>query len=347
MHCTTLRSKAALLLAATMAACSTSRAADVVLRQRAVAHGPVLRLGDIADVHAASPRELQTLITTPLGPAPRTRQFMRTAEVRDILYGRGVDLRNVRFSGAALVEIGGPGQSAAPASLKLTKDDREQIETAVQAALEQHLHEQSGHSLWSIALGPGSFDAKKLFGAAKPLTVAGGKAPWTGRQQFRIFRPGDRQGTVVTARVRRGELIAFVKRALEPGQLIGSGDVELRPHLGSVPAAAIRSVQSALGTEARSALRVDSILTTNQVRKPLLVSRGETVSVYARTGGVTVRTFAVAKQNGAQGDLVQVETSDGRNRYAAQVRGRRELEVFAAGNSVDDFAVNSPRTAIK
>ena len=51
----------------------------------------------------------------------------------------------------------------------------------------------------------------------------------------------------------------------------------------------------------------------NQVRSPLLVRRGERVSVRARAAGVAVRTYAMAQQDGSLGDLVQVQASKARN----------------------------------
>ena len=80
------------------------------------------------------------------------------------------------------------------------------------------------------------------------------------------------------------------------------------------------------------------MLLTSQVRAPLLVRRGERVSVRARAAGIVVRTYATAQQDGSLGDLVQVQALEGKERYAARVSGVRELEVFAAGASAGEVA---------
>jgi flagella basal body P-ring formation protein FlgA len=80
------------------------------------------------------------------------------------------------------------------------------------------------------------------------------------------------------------------------------------------------------------------LLYINQVRSPLLVRKGERVTVRARAGSVVARTYGTVQQDGSLGELVQVQALEGRERYAARVSGFRELEVFAAGASANDLA---------
>jgi flagella basal body P-ring formation protein FlgA len=77
------------------------------------------------------------------------------------------------------------------------------------------------------------------------------------------------------------------------------------------------------------------------------VKRGETVKVVARTAGITVSTFAVVQQDGSLGDLVQVQTLDKKDRFAARVSGWKELEVSATGATTGDFATLNRSTALK
>ncbi|MCA9261977.1 MAG: flagella basal body P-ring formation protein FlgA, partial [Planctomycetales bacterium] len=83
-----------------------------------------------------------------------------------------------------------------------------------------------------------------------------------------------------------------------------------------------------------------AVVLTNQLRSPIVVRRGETVTVTARAAGIVVKTLAVARQDGGVGDLVQADTLDGdrRERLTARVTGRQRLEVFAAGVTSEDFA---------
>ena len=127
-------------------------------------------------------------------------------------------------------------------------------------------------------------------------------------------------------------------RKLSKGDLIRAEDLELRVQERRPSSTALGSIKEAVGMEARHNLSQGSTLLKSQIRKPLLVMRGETVAVFARTGGITVKTFAISRQEGAQGDLIQVESQDKKERYAAYVTGRRQLEVFASGKTIKELA---------
>ena len=79
--------------------------ANVSLRARSNHQGTMVRLGDIADISAASTTEINDLSTTVLlpAPAPGTHHFLRRSEIRDLLVARGVDLGAVRRPVAAKV----------------------------------------------------------------------------------------------------------------------------------------------------------------------------------------------------------------------------------------------------
>ena len=98
------------------------------------------------------------------------------------------------------------------------------------------------------------------------------------------------------------------------------------------------SVSQAVGMEATRSIRSNQTLLRAHFTAPQQVARGETVTVFARTQGISVRTFAVARQDGALGDLIQVETVDKKDRFVARVSGRRELEVLAAGATASEYA---------
>ncbi len=168
--------------------------------------------------------------------------------------------------------------------------------------------------------------------------VSGGKAPWTGRQRFSISAGPEMLAVLAYARIERLEMAAFLTRSIERGELVRRADVELRPHAGALPRLAVVSLEEVVGKEAVQGIRADSLLLANQVRSPYLVRRGERVSVTARTGGITVRTYALVQQDGGLGDLVAVQTIETKERYSARVSGLRELEVFAAGASAGDVA---------
>ncbi len=88
-------------------------AAEIVLRSVCQPAGPVVRLGDLAQVHGADAAQCQALSNVELFPAPLAgqRRVVRVREVCDRLLLAGVPLVPHRFSGASEVIVSGPGDT--------------------------------------------------------------------------------------------------------------------------------------------------------------------------------------------------------------------------------------------
>ncbi len=322
-------------------ASSTTWAASVVLREHAEHFGSVVRLGDIADVSSATTAEVDDLATTPLlaAPAAGTNLFLRLSQIRDLLTSRGVDLNDVSFSGAAVVEIGEATQPVVEAKKTLVEElPLDEVESIVLHAIEQYLDQQAGRTGWRIEFELDETILSKIAQLGRQFQVRGGRRPWSGTQRFKLSTADSARPIFVTAQVVQVGPAVFVLRKIERGDLIRATDVEVRQHEGRLPATALTSLGQVIGKESLRAIPLSTIIQKNFVREPLMVERGETVTVFARTGGVSVRTFATAKQDGAQGELIQVETLDKKERFSARISARRELEVFATGARARDFA---------
>ena len=96
---------------------ASARAVDVQLKPKCnVEHGVVL-LGDIADVYspnAADAKRLSEMDLLP-APAPNTKRVLRLREIEDLLVVRGVNLKDLRFSGASSVAVANVPPQTAPA----------------------------------------------------------------------------------------------------------------------------------------------------------------------------------------------------------------------------------------
>jgi flagella basal body P-ring formation protein FlgA len=317
-------------------------AAEVVLREQATLEGSIVRLGDIADVSADDPGLVEELAAVPLLPAPAagTPLFLGAAQVRDLLAASNVDVNALEFHGADSVAIRlgtTPSPADAPQGEPI-RPDREAVAGRVAVAIVRYLHETTGHELWTVQVDAEPAVAELYWQAGPQLTVSGGKEPFTGRQSFQLSDATGARVVRAYAKVQRLEMVVMATRAISAGDFVRATDVTLQPYAGIVSAQVVRSVESVVGKESVQNIRPGAMLVATQVRAPLLVRRGERVSVHARAAGIVVRTFAVAQQNGALGDLVQVQSLEGNDRYAARVAGVRALEVFAAGSSADEIA---------
>ena len=327
-----------------LTSCTSALAASVLLREQATHQGSIVYLGDIADISAESTSEMDNLVTTPLmaAPAPATEEFLSQNEVRELLVSRGIEVDSLTLGGSAVVKIGKVREKAiSTENSRITPVSTREIEAAVIAAIQQHLLEETGHALWSVEATLDAQDCRKLNSSVDNLTAWGGKNPWTGYQRFEIRSESSEQSVYVATRVEQLHRVVVAVRRVEAGDYLGAADVEVQERTGSLPQNVAVNLDQVIGKEALRHIEAETLVQTNQVRAPLQVQRGETVKVFARTGGISVSTYAVVKQDGSMGELVQVETLDSKERFAARVSGWKQLEVLPTGATAADVAASS------
>ena len=334
-----------LVLSTLMLIGSLAEGADLVLREHATQHGPIIRLGDIADIAASSNTELDALARIPLVPAPAkgTRQFLSAVQVRDLLVARGVQLDFLTFSGAKTVEVGAeafvesPNQPAPTAPLTV-----EGAELRVKQAIEQHLQTTSGATRWRVELSLSKHQAQKAAALGADLVASHQQPLRPGRRRFTLSSPSKNHELVITADITQVQSVVVVVNPIDRGQLIRGTDVEIRDREGNLPKMSLTDLDQVIGQVAERTLHPDSIIQKSFVRAPWLVQRGETVNVYVRTGGIAVRTRAIARENGALGELVAVERLEDKQRLDVSVSGPGEVTLYATGGSTADYASLSP-----
>jgi flagella basal body P-ring formation protein FlgA len=175
----------------------------------------------------------------------------------------------------------------------------------------------------------------QLNSATSQPVCQGGTAPWTGRQKFVVSfsTPAGTASVPVYAEVvAKAVPVVVAIRPVARGEVITASHLELRSADNVPPAtqsrAAIQMLEQVVGLEARQPIQEGEMIFTDQVAEPQLVKRGELVTVVAAGGGIKVKTTARARQDGARGKIVQVETLDSRERFDARVTGPRETAVF-------------------
>lgn len=340
-----------LIILLALLAAAPALATEVILRNRVEARGSVVLLGDVAEIKTDDETLRSQLAATPLIPTPAagTQQYLRLAEIRDLVASRGVDVRDMQFGGTVVVAVAPEpvaGTGTTPERRQPVRPvmrTEQEIQLAAErfnVAVKQYVQQQTGHELWNVKVEGDSklVDFTERLGDS--IRLSGGEAPWTGRQRLTLLGPANEPLALVYARVERLEMAVFAVQPIKRGDLIRRSDVELRPHLGALPSQSALSLDAVVGHEAVQSIRPDSIVQTNQLRSPVIVRRNERVSVRARAAGVSVQTYAMAQQDGGMGDLVMVQSLASKERYAARVIGVRELEIFTAGASAAEIAAS-------
>ena len=314
-----------------------ARTAEVLLRPIATPGGTVVRLGDIADLRGGPVPELQALADRPLMPAPPpgTKRFLSVREIRDVLVAGGMDLAEHRFTGAAQVAISGHTPEALRRRVgSLSPLALRRVEADLGESIRRYLSKMAqADEPWLIELALDDDQRRQLAEAPVPWLIEGGGSPWVGHQTLTIVY----QTTVGTGRmaveadVSLPEPVAVLTRPLQRGDFLSRADVALVRPTGDVAQRtddAFHALEDIVGKIARRPLREGLVLAPSMIEAPTLVRRGQLVSVVAIAHGIRIKMEARARQSGAAGDLVQVETLDTREPFAAQVSGDGEVQVI-------------------
>lgn len=352
------------LIVAVLAVATVAQAATTIaLRETVEMSTNVVRLGDVANIASSDPAEIRRLSTLPLMPAPANggRRFLRQREIADLLAAHGVDLRSVAIDGADQVAVQG-GPAAAPAqSTTITPTSTTRLNRRA-ALLEGHVTAAQPAQLDSQAIARLNDDVRSLIArhlktkfreashyeihcdvpqrhimllhsATSPPVCEGGTAPWTGQQRFELSfntPSGPAKFHVYAEIVPPAKPVAVTTRAMARGDVITAADIELQD-VGRVPTSDRRlpfdSIETLIGMEVRQAIPSGSIVMSDAVQSPILVKRGELITVSSQSGGIRVRTTAKALQDRSRGELVQVESLETKQKFDARVIGIREAAV--------------------
>lgn len=310
-----------------------------------------MTLGEIADIQSDDPQQNRQLaeLELVLAPAKGTKRFLRSREVQDLLMARGVNLAVHHFSGAREIQIGVDVEDKVPtAPIAVPTDQEARLSTAVKTAIAQYL-DSSGDpgQRWYIEVDLSEV-LPQLATASHILEITGGQRPWTGRQQFALLLSTE-QGEVrvpVAAEISILQPRVVAIRELRRGAIIRESDVELRhepaTYIAQRAADGFKSVDQVVGQEVRRPIRVGQSVDRGDVQRPVLVHRGDEVTVFARTGGIQVSTRAVARDDGSHGELVEVETLIDRTKIYARVSGPQTVDIFARSASTASPEVVRP-----
>jgi len=332
---------AAMLVSSDFPPCAP--AAEIRLRAQCQVSGPVVTLGDVAEILAADPRQAEHLAAIELfaAPAPGTQRYVRLREIQDLLLLKGISLAEHSFSGASQTVVGAAAVRTQAESFSPQAARRAQ--QRLREAIAQYLSRRvAGASFWNIEPQLDASQVRALASSTQSISVSGGTPPWHGRQTFQITVQGaaPAAGFAVEAVVTPPPQIVVTTRSLPRGAIVAPEDVELQAvNCREGTGEYCTSAEEVVGRQTTRALAAGVPFPHDAVRQPLLVRRGDVVTVHARSPGVHVRITARAREDGSLGDLVSVESLHDRKTFLARVCDSRELEVFASAVRAQDAPV--------
>ncbi len=314
-------------------------AAEFKLRADCKVTAAVVRLSDLAEVTGADSQQCQQLGKIELFPSPpaNTKRFVRAREVQDLLTSRGVNMASHKFSGAVLTVVNAKPETfdvrtASASQPVISESLQKKVNRRVSDAIVRSLRSTTGHEEpWQVAVSVPE-EQVKLVSDAREIKITGGQKPWIGQQSFRLTMDS-RSGPLampIEANITLPEAILVTTHPMARGAIIRADDVELRSVLNQQAGAEpMFSAADAVGKELVKSLIGGQALDTGSIRAPNLVKKGDVVTVYARSAGLTVKTQGKSRDDGSSGDLVSIESLTDKSVFYARVSGRQEAEVFA------------------
>jgi len=315
---------------------AAASAAEIQVRSRCVPRGPIVTLGDVADISATNVQEGEKLASRELFPAPAAGQqrIVRLRELQDLISERGISLAGHRLSGSSQVVIAVPAEQERTADRHpLSPSAVKRAERTVIEAITEYLQQQaSSGGEWRVAVKLSSAQAKAVPADKRKLVVRGGEPPWTGTQRFELSVDDGPQplSFSVAAEISQPLPVVVTTKALGRGDVIRPTDVRLQPQpAGADKSEPLRTMEDVVGALAVQEIPAGTVLQRSLLCAPLLVRRGEMVTVYSRAAGIRIRLTARAREDGSLGDLISVESLADRKTYSARVCGIQETEVYA------------------
>lgn len=324
---------------------------ELQLRKQVQLSSSIVLLGDVADIYTSNTELQRRLATVELFPAPvgSSVRYLGLRELQDLLIRNRVNLSELTFSGASQVAI---SQAAAAPQPKVTATPelpdfkkRRANDLAVEA-IRKHLILATGKSLpYEIKLELNEAQLRSLGSVGTEATARGGEAPFVGHGRYLLtIKTADGESELpVDADVSLPPAVVVATRPILKGTALRATDLDLQPVTGALRSDDVfYSLDEVLDQEAIQSIAAGQPVVARMLRKPVLVRRGDPVTVFSRSAGVVVKTTARARDDGSHGDVVSVESLTDRSTYYARVCGVQQVEVFARATVAESPAPNAP-----
>lgn len=318
-----------------------SMAADIQLKPQARVDRPRVVLADIAEIYAETSEEEQRLGAVELFAAPAgSRQTVSHQQVSAALKAHGINVAEHRFRGASQVRLESAAGKAATPAVRYTPTQVRQANDKVSAAIKQHLRDKvSSGEHWIVEPQLSEQHLEALAGARSVRVVSAGEEPretadWLGLQRFELEVASARgiQTVLAPTVVKLPPQVVVVTEGLARGTIIRAQHLKLQQALSGKAVSGVRSfgrIEDAVGYEVMRPISAGEVLDETLLRLPLLVKKGDRVTVTVHCEGIHLRQEGTAQQDGAKGELISIESATNKKKsYSARVSGPGAVEIF-------------------
>ena len=142
----------------------------------------------------------------------------------------------------------------------------------------------------------------------------------TGKRPWRLYLP---------VRIESSRPVVVAARSLTRDTILAPADVRLAKLGPGVSGyGTVADPAQVIGQRLRRSLEAGAPVSASLLDAPLIVRRGQQVTLEALAGGIAVRVAGVARSDGALGQLIEVENGSSGKTVQAVVRSERTVEVL-------------------
>lgn len=141
--------------------------------------------------------------------------------------------------------------------------------------------------------------------------------------------PGPKTWTIyVSAKISQIAKVLVASQHIRRGSLVKADDFELKEYdLNRLRYGYYTDLQEVLGKSLKRHLNRGAVLTPAAIATNKVIKRGESVSILAETGGITIRAKGQALEAGGIGDIIRVKNLNSKREIEARVTGPGQVKV--------------------
>lgn len=305
----------------------------VELRSDSEIRGSIIRLGDVANISDRDRDRQEWLKEVEICLTPNGEEWLEAQFVRERMMLAGVNLNVVEVTGADRVRIQGrpfeKNVTVSAAKASYDQVDLQPSEVDLQPAVQEHVQRfmetnQTDKGLIRQCSVELSDEALNVIGKANSLgNISGLDLNKTGRQtcKIQVHTPNGYCFVPVNVAIQANARAIRVVRNIQSGETIQASDLEVV----AVPQKArsdkwITETEAVVGMQAKQQILEGQLLSNYAVKKPTLVKRNETVTVYSIVDGLRIRSTAKALEEGALDQTILLERGKDKKKISGVVR---------------------------
>lgn len=132
---------------------------------------------------------------------------------------------------------------------------------------------------------------------------------------------GEGERAVVRGKVQRMAEVPVLRESMNGGEVISYHDIDwITLPERRVRGAIVMNLDELVGMSVRRRILSGKPVKASEIEAPLMVKKGEALSIVYKTGAMELRTLAVAEQNGRKGEMISVRNPSSRKIVQAVVK---------------------------